>query len=101
MLMIWSHHSREAEFALQAVRTAAGVCEAVRREAGGASLRKADTSPVTVADFASQALIAGWLAEAFPDDALVAEEDSRALESDPATLAQVVERLRPLPPEGG
>ncbi len=97
--MIWSHHSREAEFALQAVRTAAGVCQAVRRDAGGSSLRKADTSPVTVADFASQALIAGQLAEAFPDDPLVAEEDSRTLESDPATLAQVVERLRTLRPE--
>ncbi len=97
--MIWSHHSREAEFAVQAVRTAAGVCQAVRREAGGASLRKADTSPVTAADFASQALIAGQLAEAFPDDPLVAEEDSRTLESDPATLTQVVERLRALRPE--
>jgi 3'(2'), 5'-bisphosphate nucleotidase len=70
----------------------------VRRDAGGASLRKADTSPVTVADFASQALIAGQLAEAFPDDPLVAEEDSRTLESDPATLTQVVERLRTLRP---
>ena len=97
--MIWSHYSREAEFALQAVRAAAGVCRAVRRDAGGASLRKADTSPVTVADFASQALIAGRLAEAFPDDPLVAEEDSRTLESDPATLAQVVQRLRALRPE--
>jgi 3'(2'), 5'-bisphosphate nucleotidase len=97
--MIWSHHSREAEFALQGVRAAAGVCRAVRHAAGGASLRKADTSPVTVADFASQALIAGWLAEVFPDDPLVAEEDSWTLESDPATLAQVVERLRPLRPE--
>ena len=97
--MIWSHHFREAEFALQAVRAAAGVCQAVRRDAGGTSLRKADTSPVTVADFASQALIAGQLAEAFPDDPLVAEEDSRTLESDPATLAQVVERLRTLRPE--
>jgi len=97
--MIWSHHSREAEFAVQAVRTAAGVCEAVRREAGGASLRKADTSPVTVADFASQALIAGQLAGAFPDDPLIAEEDSRTLEVDPATQMQVVERLRRLLPE--
>jgi 3'(2'), 5'-bisphosphate nucleotidase len=97
--MIWNHHSREANFALQAVHAAAGVCQAVRHDAGGASLRKADTSPVTVADFASQALIAGQLAEAFPDDPLVAEEDSRTLESDPATLTQVVERLRVLHPE--
>jgi 3'(2'), 5'-bisphosphate nucleotidase len=99
MPMIWSHHSREAEFALQAVRTAAGVCEVVRREAGVAPWRKADTSPVTVADFASQALVAGRLAEAFPGDALIAEEDSRTLESDPAALAQVVKRLRVVRPE--
>jgi 3'(2'), 5'-bisphosphate nucleotidase len=97
--MIWEHHAREAEFALQAVRAAAGLCREVLREAGNASLRKADTSPVTVADFASQALIARGLAEAFPDDPLIAEEDSRTLDSAPATLEKVVERLRPLRPE--
>lgn len=97
--MIWMHHPREAEFALQAVRAAAGLCRGVRQAAGNAILHKADASPVSVADFASQALIAGWLAEAFPHDPLLAEEDSRILESDPATLRKVVERLRPLQPE--
>ncbi len=97
--MIWDHHAREAEFALHAVRAAAGLCRAVRRDAINASLRKADTSPVTVADFASQALIAGWLAEAFPHDPLIAEEDSRTLESNPATMEKVVEWLKPLRPK--
>jgi 3'(2'), 5'-bisphosphate nucleotidase len=97
--VIWEHHAAEAEFALRAVRAAAGICQEVRRDIGGAALRKLDASPVTVADFASQALIAGWLAETFPSDPLVAEEDSRMLESDPAAQAQVVERLRRLCPE--
>jgi 3'(2'), 5'-bisphosphate nucleotidase len=44
-------------------------------------LAKADRSPVTVADFAVQALIADRLARAFPDDALVAEEDASVLRS--------------------
>ena len=97
--MIWDHHAREAEFALHAVRAAAGLCRDVRREAGKASLRKADSSPVTVADYASQALIAGWLAEQFPLDPLVAEEDSRTLEAEPGTLDQILEHLRRLRPE--
>jgi 3'(2'), 5'-bisphosphate nucleotidase len=97
--MNWEHHAAEAEFALRAVRGAAGICRDVRRDLGSAALRKMDTSPVTVADFASQALVAGWLAEAFPADPLVAEEDSRMLEADPAAEAQVVERLRRVRPE--
>ena len=39
-------------------------------------LAKKDKSPVTVADFGSQALICRALAEAFPDDPVIAEEDA-------------------------
>jgi 3'(2'), 5'-bisphosphate nucleotidase len=42
-------------------------------------LTKDDRSPVTVADFASQALIGRLIGESFPDDRLVGEEDSSAL----------------------
>ena len=49
------------------------------RADGSGVLSKADRSPVTVADFGSQALICRALAEAFPDDPLIAEEDSAEL----------------------
>ena len=97
--MYWEHHAHEAEFALSAVRAAADLCRKVRRDAVRPSLRKADASPVTVADFASQALIAGWLAESFPADPLVAEEDSRMLESEPGIVDRVVARVQQVRPE--
>lgn len=45
------------------------------------AMAKYDHSPVTVADFAIQALVAGLLADAFPEDPLVAEEDAMSLRS--------------------
>jgi 3'-phosphoadenosine 5'-phosphosulfate (PAPS) 3'-phosphatase len=38
-----------------------------------AFLEKGDKSPVTIADFGSQALVCQCLAAAFPDDVIVAE----------------------------
>ncbi len=52
-------------------------------------LQKADLSPVTVADFASQAVVARALQEAFGADPLVGEEDASALRKDPGTLELV------------
>ena len=43
-------------------------------------LAKKDKSPVTVADFGSQALICRALIESFPDDPVIAEEDAAASE---------------------
>ena len=40
---------------------------------------KTDRSPVTVADFGSQALVCGAIREAFPDDPIMAEEDAHEL----------------------
>ena len=42
-------------------------------------LEKKDNSPVTIADFASQAVICHALGNAFPADPIIAEEDSLAL----------------------
>lgn len=83
--------SREVKFALDAVRRAAQLARDVQREMVSPALTKSDRSPVTVADFAAQALVGRLLAEEFPDDVLVAEEDADALR-DPAqrtTLKQV------------
>ena len=64
--------------ATHAVVAASRVCEAVRRDLADAdALTKGDKSPVTVADFASQAVVASFLAESgLP---LVAEEDAAEL----------------------
>jgi 3'(2'), 5'-bisphosphate nucleotidase len=63
------------------------------------NLTKSDLSPVTVADFALQALVARALAERFPGDRLVAEERSSELRAAPAVLGKVVEFLQDEIPE--
>ncbi|MFH5803304.1 3'(2'),5'-bisphosphate nucleotidase [Alienimonas sp. DA493] len=67
--------------AVQAGRWAAAACRAVRSAADPAALDKKDKSPVTVADFAAQALVCRAMAETFPDDPVVGEEDAAALRS--------------------
>lgn len=51
-------------------------------------LDKSDSSPVTVADFAAQALIIAAIHHVFPDDGFVGEEDSKALRSNAKLLNQ-------------
>jgi 3'(2'), 5'-bisphosphate nucleotidase len=71
--------SPEAQFAIEAVREAAILARRIQREMVSGSLTKDDRSPVTVADFAVQALIARRLVESFPIAALIGEEQSDAL----------------------
>jgi len=84
-------YERELEVARQAVRQAAVLCRRVQE--GVAKLEKSDRSPVTVADFGSQALVCASLAEAFPDDPVVGEEDSATLREHPALLERVVSEV--------
>jgi 3'(2'), 5'-bisphosphate nucleotidase len=69
----------ELAVGLAAVRAAAKICQIVQSNITAESLEKKDNSPVTIADFASQAVICRTLGEAFPNDAIIAEEDSLAL----------------------
>jgi len=55
----------------------------------GAELKKRDASPVTVADFAVQALILAELHELYPSHKFIAEETSSALQRDENLLLQV------------
>ena len=64
---------------MAAVRAASHACRAVRAAADPAALDKADKSPVTVADFAAQALACRVLQDAFPDDPVIGEEDAAEL----------------------
>jgi 3'(2'), 5'-bisphosphate nucleotidase len=72
----------EIEFALAAVRTASRLVAHIQREMVGSAHTKDDKSPVTIADYAAQALVGRALDEHFPHDPLVGEEDSRTLQED-------------------
>lgn len=71
-------YDREREVAVEAVREAARLCVDVRKSLVGA-MEKEDRSPVTVADFGSQALVCRRLKSVFPEDSIVAEEDASVL----------------------
>ena len=83
--------SPEIDFAIQAVRQASTLVQFIQTELVSPALTKDDRSPVTVADFVSQALIGNLIKKVFPDDPLVAEEDSKTLKSPEAadTLEKV------------
>ena len=53
------------------------------------AIQKADRSPVTVADFGSQALICKAIGDAFSDDVIVAEESAQALKENASLLERV------------
>lgn len=73
-------YATEKERAYHAIVRAAALCRQVQQEmVRPASLEKSDRSPVTVADYASQAVICKELADAFPGDPVVAEETSEGL----------------------
>ena len=89
--------SRELAAAVAAVRDASTVCLSVQRNlVTAATLEKKDKSPVTVADFASQALVCASLAESSEISAVVGEEDAAELreEDAAATRDKVVEHVR-------
>jgi 3'(2'), 5'-bisphosphate nucleotidase len=99
--MHFTSHNPEAEFALHAVRQAALLARHIQDELAPPALLKDDRSPVTVADFAIQAVLSHGLAQAFPADPLVAEEASAALQTPTGafTLAQVASYVSRLIPE--
>lgn len=68
-------YAHELEIATAAVRQAARVCRAVQANLiTAATTEKKDKSPVTVADYAAQAVVCEALHEAFPLDRVVGEE---------------------------
>jgi 3'(2'), 5'-bisphosphate nucleotidase len=98
----WQGHrwSVEMDTALAAVREAGLLCREVQAGIDPGALQKKDKSPVTVADFGSQALVCRTIGEAFPDDAVIGEEDSAVLreEGNGPMLAKVVSHVAELRP---
>lgn len=98
MAAFWESHRLRAEMdtALDAVRQAGRLCRAVQAEIDPGVLAKQDKSPVTVADFGSQALICRALGAVFGADPVIGEEDATALQ-EPANapqLARVVSHVQ-------
>ena len=85
----------EIGFTVGALKEAAQLAQKIQREMVPTALTKEDKSPVTVADFAVQALMGRSLETAFPEDSLVAEEDSATLRGTPqqGIQNQVVESV--------
>jgi len=81
----------EIAFMNGVLREAAQLALAIQAESAALNLTKADQSPVTVADFAIQALAAYRLAAVFPGTALVGEERAERLrEPEQAGMLEII-----------
>jgi len=72
-------YQQELEVALAAVKQASLLCRNVQSAIGEDVLEKKDRSPVTIADYGSQAIICKALQSAFPEDPVIGEEDATEL----------------------
>ncbi len=73
-------NSQEVTTAIQAVIKASALCQKIRKElVANESLLKSDRSPVTIADYGAQAIICKEIKDRFPNDTIIAEEDSNEL----------------------
>ncbi len=77
MSLEWS--SPDFRFALDAVRRACGMTRAIQAGMNAVQMVKGDLSPVTVADYAAQAVVAKSMMDTFPGAVLVGEEGADAL----------------------
>lgn len=89
---------KEVEFAIQVLQKSAPLARQIQKELAGQSVSKSDRSPVTVADFAVQAIVAYELAKAFPQDPLVGEESAKILRAPGGekVLSKVIEYTAPV-----
>lgn len=79
------------DFALKAVQGAACLASDIQNEMVSEAITKDDRSPVTVADFAAQAIVGYMLESSFPGALLVGEEQADLLRS-PAER-EILERI--------
>ncbi|MCU0275262.1 MAG: 3'(2'),5'-bisphosphate nucleotidase [Acidobacteria bacterium] len=92
---------KEKEIGLRSVSAAMAMSAAIQKELTSKDmLTKSDRSPVTIADFASQALICKALGSHFPGIPIVGEEDSQAIRrpENHEVFAKVVHYLRQYDP---
>lgn len=94
-------YEQELQVALAAVRTAATICQSVQSGITPAALEKKDRSPVTIADFASQAVVCRGIRSVYQDP-IIGEEGSAELRTDEGAefLARVVSEVNAADVEG-
>jgi 3'(2'), 5'-bisphosphate nucleotidase len=94
-------YESERRVAIEAVLKACQLCQDVQHSLStDESMAKSDRSPVTVADFGSQAVIVTHLLQAFPDDPVVGEEEASVLrQADQTVLREnVIKRVNAVEP---
>ncbi len=79
---MFDYKDPEVNFAVNVVRQAALLVKTVQSQMVSDALTKGDKSPVTVADFASQAYVAKQLIDTFPGVPMVGEESSASLKTE-------------------
>ncbi|KAL2883852.1 hypothetical protein SGCOL_000485 [Colletotrichum sp. CLE4] len=82
-------YARELATAIAAIQHGAKLSRRVLVKDDKGIVTKEDLSPVTVADFAIQALLTSTLHAAFPDDKFVGEESAADLRENPTLLESV------------
>ncbi|KAH6897134.1 hypothetical protein B0T10DRAFT_556973 [Thelonectria olida] len=82
-------YSCEVSVAIGALQNAARLSQSIVSAKDKGVIEKEDLSPVTVADFAVQALLAATIKHAFPEDRAVGEEDASDLRKNPVLLERV------------
>jgi 3'(2'), 5'-bisphosphate nucleotidase len=94
-----SPYSKELQTAICVIQQAAKLSQSVISAEDKGVIEKDDLSPVTVADFAIQALLTATIHHAFPDDKFVGEESAADLRDNPALLDRVWALLQRLKDE--
>lgn len=95
-------YHRERQIAVEVMRQAAQMTRQIRNNHNKSqAMQKSDNSPVTIADFAVQALVCHQLKMEFSEDAIVAEEDAGDLRrtDGAAVLTEVTRHLQPYTPD--
>ncbi|KXS13233.1 3(2),5-bisphosphate nucleotidase HAL2 [Gonapodya prolifera JEL478] len=78
--IITMSYAKERDVAINAVLRASRLCQGVFQHlVAGQTLTKKDKSPVTIADYGSQAVVNVVLGQHFPEDPIVGEEDAADL----------------------
>jgi len=81
---------KKIQIAIESVLKAGELCQQVQAEmVSSDAIQKSDRSPVTIADYGSQALVCKAIADAFPNDSVVAEENSQSLKQNTHLLERV------------
>lgn len=95
-------YERERTTAIEAVLKACQLCSNVQHNLTAEhKIAKSDASPVTVADFGSQALIISHVLQAFPNEPVVSEEEASELRREEQALLKdhVMRLVKEITPE--